>query len=500
MSQIIDIFINRFDGGMSEDKRDGWVFNGNLGITNKYSITRNYDVFTYPKKLVPFGSFLSLEDSNKMCKFIYCPTTISGSGIPSVYRLHGFGAHTDGTVRIYRCDVDSGVTTFSLATNGTGTKVRNEDVFFYYKGYIYLFSGGDSLSRYDVGQNGFTDQYQAIDYSNVAQPVHHLTDDCAYFFANNVVYRLNNTTWDGAVLTLPPNYRISGGIAFGNYLGVFAENMGNFDVRTELFLWDRDSSLATVSKRINCGNGKLRAYGVLRGSIIIVIETSPLNNDFSQVLGKYAIRKIYENSFETLNELTIDTKITTDAYTYLGKTQFIEDNKLYFPATLTLNGDTRHGIFIVDYLGRISMAIVNGNWTSIQGIYKVGNTWYVGNSNGGATYYSSVPVAYGLNIGEYETLIFNAGDSSKKKDLVAVTLTHEPLPASGSLVLAYRKDNETSWTNLLTSSTENSIHASTNASLPKDWKEIQLKVTASGKSVLTSLKARVEITGKDIYE
>ena len=67
-----------------------------------------------------------------------------------------------------------------------------------------------------------------------------------------------------------------------------------------------------------------------------------------------------------------------------------------------------------------------------------------------------------------------------------VTITHEPLPANASAVVAYRINEETAFTTILTSDTDNDINRtavnieSSGAGLPKDYNEIEFRIRCTG--------------------
>ena len=171
----------------------------------------------------------------------------------------------------------------------------------------------------------------------------------------------------------------------------------------------------------------------------------------------------------------------------------------------TLNGDTRLGIWVVDSLGRIALSFVEEEATSYEGIYALGNVWFIAHSNDGSVNNSVKDSSYSItNPSIYESLILNGGDSSKIKKLIGVTVFHEPLPAAGSVVLKYRKDEETAWTTIFTHTTDNSIsHSAINiessgANLP-EYKEIQFQISSLGGAVITGLKYKAEEIDKDIY-
>ena len=112
----------------------------------------------------------------------------------------------------------------------------------------------------------------------------------------------------------------------------------------------------------------------------------------------------------------------------------------------------------------------------------------------------------------YETVIINDGDSSLTKKLKGVTVIHEPLPSNGSVVLAYKKDEETTFTTILTNTTANSLRESAvviesgGAALPT-YKEITFRIestaavagTTGDIGVITGIKWESDVKKDDSY-
>ena len=83
-------------------------------------------------------------------------------------------------------------------------------------------------------------------------------------------------------------------------------------------------------------------------------------------------------------------------------------------------------------------------------------------------------------------------------------MNHVFLPAAGSVVLKYRKDEETSYTTIFTHTTDNSLsHSAINiessgATLP-EYREIQFRIESTGNAEITSFSFVYEDQDKDLY-
>jgi hypothetical protein len=92
-----------------------------------------------------------------------------------------------------------------------------------------------------------------------------------------------------------------------------------------------------------------------------------------------------------------------------------------------------------------------------------------------------------------ETLMYGA-DSQNLKELNGISILTENLPASASIEVSYRTDTDSVWTSLGTSSTTGTqTHNFTRvAGVPiGKFREIQFRITATGKIVLKSYKVSI---------
>ena len=495
MGKIITTKIDRFDGGITEDKRSTQ--------SNKFSLTKHFDALTYPHKLVPYRSTEADETkAAKIVNFLYAPY-----GNSTAFKLYGLGVHTTSKVALYTYDIDTALdSSWSGGSYFLGVNTnRDTEVLFYYKDYIYVFSGnGRYLETLDIttATNNFANYQDFTAAGAVAQPVHHPADDIAYFFRNNLVHSLNVASWDkgaedptAGVLVLPSNMNITAACAYGNYLAIACVTKGGSDYSSVVYLWDRDSSLATLTERIDFGKGGIVHLANLDNKLIAVMDYQAQGAKGALARGKILIKQAVGQFGITINELLMDTAGSSAT---LPRVRSLQDNKLYFVARPTLNGDTRNGIWVVDSSGRLALDFVEEEATAYNGIAKVGNAWFIAHSDDGSVNRSNDAEVY-AHTSIYESLIFNNGNSSITKELKKVRLTTEPLVANDtlSLILKYRKDEDIlagSWTTILTRATANANdirHQANNiessgAFFPQ-YKEIQFRIEAKSGSTAPSI-------------
>lgn len=442
MPQFVTTLINRFDGGISEDKRSGWVGSGGNFTTNRFSITKHFDTFTYPKKLVPYNSTEADEEKTyKIKRFLFSPGRIQDE-------FHGLGVDVGDTIAeiyIYN-DLGAGTyTTWAVGeSNATSSRVPDTTVFFYYKDFIYFFGGDRYVCAYNsTGATAIDDSFLdfGADYTSIVQPVHHPADDHAYFFINNVIHRLEGTSWNAGnpLLTLPSNSKITCACVYGNYLAIGCASKSAIDRKSTVYLWDRDSLL--VSEIIDFGEGEIKHIANLNNRLVGIVDfytTSAIGLTRGKIISKIASG----NFGITVDELTKDT---TDAGVATCNS-VVRNNKLYFIATATLNSDTRFGIWAVDENGRMALDFIEEEATTYQGIYLTGNQWWIAHSGDGSINRSDETGAVYGHTSIYESLIFNAGDSSVSKKLIDIEVSFEKLPAiTSQVVLEYRIDGSATW-------------------------------------------------------
>lgn len=504
--------IANFSGGLLEDKR--------LSSPSHFGITKHFDTFTYSTKLVPYYktiASLGLSGQSvtnlKLKKFLYAASDAAGT----IFRLFGLGTAAFGDV--YTFVLDTSINTnhwVALANGSSASGATSNDVFFYYKGFLYVLAGGNTLKKVDAtGVAVINDDYQTVTYDNTTpwavQPVLHPSDDIAYFFGSNVVHKLDNTTWTGSVLTLPSSMTVKCAIPFGNYLAIGCTTLGTIDVRSVVFLWDRDSSLTTLTERIDFGEGSLAHLANLNNRLIGVADFYS-SNALALQKGKILIKRGNGELSEVLNEITTDATVTSGL---LSNNRVVRNNKLYFPMSATLKSDSRLGIWVVDSNGKVALDTIEENATQYDGIFTTGNMWWIAHSGNGSVSHTDLSLGYSSTLASvYESLVLatvhvtNRGvaiqNNSVQKKLVALTVTCDQLPTGGQIVAKYRVDGATSWTTIFTYSTVGGFgHSavnieSTGGNLPT-YNEIEFRFESTGGAAFTGFTYKGETLDTDIY-
>lgn len=507
MGKIFETTINRFDGGRSGDLRQP--------SSNSYSITKHFNIFSNPKRLTPYRDLEANETKNlKIVKFLQVNSNI-----------YGYGVVVSGNVgKVYKKVGNIITSGWTEDRDVEGSGARDERVFFHYKDYIYMWEGGARLVRHgDITGTATNATFQTISFTDVAQPVHHPTDDIAYFFADNIVYSISQkdgSDW-ASVLTLPNSLIITSATPYGNYLAIACRDK-NPTGSSIVFLWDRDSSLATVSEKIDWGSGGLELIGVIDG---VLIGISNVGNDGTLgILAKLHIKQLSGNTAVLIREIDLDSTTTGDTDYSIpgvkstrGSLGQVVNNKFYFALDSgdSVNARILTGIWV---LGRheagspfaITMAYkVDTDATSptdtIDGFNLFQDYLFVAHSADGSVDRTNDQSSF-LETSVFESQIYNGSqadpkiDSSWKKDLLGITVTFDPLPAAGQVVLKYAIDENIAtdtFVTIFTEATNDSISFSAINSLPKGYKEIQFRFESTGGAEPTGLYFKEEATPKD---
>lgn len=476
----------QFDGGMQNDIRSKSAKGARL--------IKNFDALTYPSTLKPVFSSVSGDatPTHEIANFLYAEGKLWGLGIASPAKP-----------KIFYKDVFT-TDSWSEPSNGEGTMARFTNFFTYYKSAIYGAQTGE-IYKFLTSGGGFTDADLSITFTNISNGIVHSKDDILYVGYDNKIAKNNAGSWTAVALTLPTDYYITSICEYGNYIAIACAPLGTAGrTNSRMFLWDRDSSLATIAESIDWGAESLFVVDELNGELV-GISYSDTRIVFKRYAGVQGAQQIME---------FVGSSIT------LGRYKQIFNNRLYFTIAITIDGVAHYGIcsFGKNLEGYYTFALEhtpNNNTdpnssSSLQGflnlsIINVYSGIFIAyhDAAGNPQVSKSSTTAYSHN-STFESLKIDDGDPSQMKKLVGVTVTYEPLPAAGSVTVKYKKDEETSWTTIFTDSTDNSISHSainieaTGATLP-EYKEIQIQIIATGGAAITGFSHKSEVTGKRSY-
>ena len=310
---------------------------------------------------------------------------------------------------------------------------------------------------------------------------------------------------------------------YGNYLAIGCAPLAGVG-ESVVFLWNRDETTMVLSQSIPWGEGNLTILEEIEGYLIGISYVGIFNATAATNFEQKAVFKYYAGSKpvlikELVNETTFDNSPND---TPLVKQKV--NNYLYFSMKITLNGVIEHGIWKVGRTKSGTFSIVmDRTWDNdttpvaadeVFGFILVGDYMFIAYSDGGV---DNVSKTNDTNLhavtAAYETVILNDGDTSLTKKLQSVTILHEALPANGTVTVKYKKDEETSFTTILTNTTDNSLRKtainieSSGAELPT-YKEITFRIESTASvagttgdiGVIIGLKYRSELIFDDVTD
>jgi hypothetical protein len=503
MGKRIETTINTFNGGIANDPRST--------RENTALMLTGFDLKD-PHRLIPFNS------------------SESGDGGASTSKKRNFtlALRTGTTWSLYALGVKSGASTAEvlykdLTTGGSNdmgdtgwstpanhqsaSTVTNFNLFTYYKktGLIYGARNGTHIWAFSPSGSAWDDDIITTNggtpfaYTNIAEGLVHSKDDILYIPYDNIIAKNDNGAWSETALTLPTHLKINSICEYGNYLAIACAPLSGIG-NSIVYLWDRDSTLTTLSESVNWGEGELKVLEELNGYLIGV---SVLGGNTVNFRARVSFKYYNGNGAKEFDELVA----SSGSPTLLISKQKI-DEKLYFMMSINYNGALREGVWSVSNPTELRIvhertpnndtALTNG---VLRGFFYVGDYLFQSyQDNGTYTLSKTTDGDTFATSGIYEKR-FNTEGSSKKKDLVGITVENEYLPSAGQIILEYRTDENTAWTNIFTNTTNNSISKSAVAQegLPKDYKEIEFRVESTGGAVPTGLNFLEEITDKKPY-
>jgi hypothetical protein len=499
--------VRGFSGGILEDKR--------VQSPIHFSITKHFDTYTYPQKIVPYSqNIVSLGlGTGGTVQSLKIQGLVNATIPAASYGIIGVGQDGSGHAQLYYQDIG----TYGNAATWTTISPANVNLTasapwdaFYYKGVIYLASGGNNVIYLDPTSGPNNGTRAGVSYTNSARPVHHPLDDMAYFFFDNQVYKLDNATWDGSVLALPSNETITCGCAFGIYLAIATVSYHGAVPYSKVYLWDRDSSLTTVTDAQDWGEGVIRYLASLNNKLIGV-QNYYTNHPLAIGKGRVFIKEGSGEFGVVLNVLTTDS-----TQLYDNPSSEVKENKLYFAMGAELDGDYRHGIWCVDEKGRATLDYVDNlcpDGDQYNTICSMGNLWWVSHSSNDSIDHTDITGAYSSSVPSiYESLIFSTifitgrgiiiQNPAMTKKLIGAIVMTEPLTTGQSVVMKYRTDTDlddaTAWTTILTHNTvgQTTHYAlnieSTGGDLP-NYNEIQFRLESYGGAVITGFEYGGEV-------
>lgn len=458
MAQKIQM-ISRFDGGISDSVRQP---TGNAG-----ALVKHFDIFSDPARLTPYRS--TEADTND-------GSTATGMKQYNVQdfqlgldgKLYGLGDNLSGKPKVFSKAVPiSGNWTLPSTAEGAGALIRG--CFIEWQNAFWMFSGTTNVSKWTIGST-FTDTVATVGtITTVAQGVVG-ADDNLYLPYNNKLVRVTpaGAVTDNACNALPSDMRITSVARYGSYLAIGMAYGTSASAtptgRSQVFIWDMVSD-TTVSDVVDWGEGTLMVLGNIEGRIVGVSDKY-MSSTLGIGGGSMVVRMWAGGIPKIMKEIVANQAVTLGRFI---RNVVIKDNKMYWVASVPFGSSTATestfnlGIWAFgrknqnsDFaltLDYVEEAVDTANF-KINSFGNAGNYWFINHSADGSLSKTDDASTY-TNTSVYESQKF--GGAKQNKKLIGVNATFVYLPAAGSVVMKYKKDEETSWTTIYTHTTDNSL-------------------------------------------
>lgn len=526
-----------FGAGMVQDRIDS----GQGGVL----VSKGFDIFSSPGRLIPTRT---------------TATDTAGTGIGNLLiandgKIYGLGADVANpttNMQLYQ-KPDNATGWSALSNEKTGSSHLNFDLFVEYPDCgnvrtIFVMSdpgsapGFTQLDKANVQSHA---DHAISGLTSVSQGFVHPKDDVLYipYTTASGTFIASNTggVWNDTALTLPnAAYVITSVTSYGNFLAIacaprgaftfsatgktLAQSIAGGSYTSVVFLWDRDSSLVNITESISWGTGILQVLANLNERLIGISNVGGATFNIGD-RNSIAI-KAYTGGAPILVKEIVTTKQTTTvpSVNINPYVNYVFRDRLYFSIDI-IGGSTSpeyHGLWSIGIskeTGQYAVTIDRDTPTTNQAVLAAvpfgDYVSMVYNANGTLGFsVNNTSIATLFQGTSYvETLLFNhvlglrnkhIPDSSTQKKLVGITVTYEPMPSTGQIILKYRKDAETAWTTIFTTTLANvTSHASVNIessgiNLPA-YNEINFRIESIGFAVPTGLSFKSEILDNGPY-
>jgi hypothetical protein len=397
------------------------------------------------------------------------------------------------------------------ANNASSAGTTSFEMFVFYKttGIIYgakALGGSSSFWGFDaktagafsediVSSETAASQVSPTTMLNVAQGIVHSQDDILYLPYDNKIATNNNKTWTLAALTLPADLYITSICEYGTFLAIACAPLGVG--KSRVYLWDRNSSLTTISANIDWGFGIIKVLEEIEGYLV------GISLDATNRTSRYRVNFKYYAGAGGARQFAILTSTSTPVIPM--RKQKI-NNRVHFLMSITLNGSSRDGLWSVTHFGGGQFALAHertpNNDTALgagvlKGFYVTGDYAFISYVDNASAYQLSKTndQASYTATSIIETIInpnMPAGDKVQKKKLLSIGAMYDPLPSGGSCVVKSKTNGASSYTTVFTETTTSAVKTEpvpvpSGGTYLTDGEEFEFQINSTGGVVPTFL-------------
>lgn len=358
------------------------------------------------------------------------------------------------------------------------TKTSFKRVLAYYHGNFYGLANG---KLFEIVSGTVTESKAVISYTNSAKFVVHSKDDLLYIPVDNILYSFDGTTLSAALLTLEEDFIITSINEYGNYLFIVGYNSETG--KGVGYLWDRDSSLATVTEKYDFGYEEPVHSENLGGRLIVVSNGVETAGHASLI-----VREVIGSNSSIIKKYRFGSIILNNTNSYKS------GDKLYFGASYTTvkeGGGSNFCVMSINQSGLLEIEQnVNVVENEINAVAKINGLFYIATAS--EQYNSDNSLLY-RTTSAVETTEIRSSKLSQNLDLRGVIVDTDALSQYGTLVVKARKDEETAWTTIGTLNTDNSVKDSlVNNGIVSTGKKWQIRIESTGGAIINAFEVHFD--------
>lgn len=517
------VVVNNFSGGMADDPYNA--------TASEFSISKHFDILTYPNRLQPLRGMTAETTANTSIGNIIVNSTdglMYGIGVdyptsPTLGQLwyrNGYGGSDTWQVIPTTRQLSGAAVNYNFLVDFRDAgNIRT----------LHWASTNLLLASDPAGGSSATTQ--ALTFSSIGQGFVHPKDKVLYFpyntTANCIIGSISSdatpfNTHNFTALTLPKQYRAYCLTNYGNYLAIpLTTAFGAGVSASQVGLWSRDTSLATLDEIIPWGAGDLKVLNNLNG-VLIGISTASVGFSGSVQDSDSIFIKAWDGGAEPVVIKEIKANHLFGAshptVTINPNVNFIYKNRLYFSVNVVPNdgvSNSYYGLWSVgkNRAGRytVTMERVATNNNSETGVLAAAIS-----GDFVATVHSAVGTMTASTNGQSASGIYGATsvyesavnpdmpfnphrgvlDPIQKKQLMVVAAHYMPLQSGSQVVMKYRVDSTGAWTTIFTETTVGAVVTEmTNAAgiYFTAGRNYEFRLESTGGAVITGFTYKYEV-------
>jgi hypothetical protein len=495
MARKLPYTINRFDGGITNDLRSGDY--------SKCAFVSHFDIYRDPNRLYPLPGYVADMNDGATATGMrqYNTKAITFSSVNG--QMYSVGTKSDGSGWKLWTKAITGASWSPTISGGPveGTYTLLNQTFLHYDDTNALLqfmasSGGTAfISEHELGVGSTENALSLGSYASSTE-----TRAVAELAPTDVTFSTQpgakNLEQLGATLTA--NAKTTGGFpydihAHNELVGIAVANP-TYPRSSALLLWDAASVL--IEQKIKIGTGRAIAVGNVDGFWVVTTEEGMTASTSNIGNGLPSAYVSYVSGTEPVLIARLTAVTQTNAVVKPIRAEF--RNTFLFEAVIPQDATPttyKRGVWAV---GRttpnsppaLSLLFNSDTLGTLQNVHTFGNqVYFIHGGDGSISKLDNLLSGTFNETAVYETLFFGS-ETPNQKSFDGFTVHTEDLPASATVTVKYRFDENSAWTTLGTSSTDGDrYHHFTRASgVPiGNFTEIQFRVEVLGNAPIKSI-------------